>query len=39
MTVEITGVEIGAEKITIEAINLETILMRGYGGFSDNLRV
>ena len=27
MTVEITGVEIGAEKITIEAINLETILM------------
>ncbi len=27
MTVEITGVEIGAEKIIIEAVNLETILM------------
>lgn len=27
MTVEITSVEIGAEKITIEAINLENIFM------------
>lgn len=27
MTVEITSVEIGAEKITIEAVNLENFLM------------